>query len=105
MLTSSSLFLNSQLMNPQILGRATNLGSFIKQGYNEAYIEIELKGPKSRPNLIIHRDINKTLVSNNEGTVRKEKVSTSFTINGEQTTGRHISEQVEGLGIQVNNLW
>ncbi|KAI5121182.1 hypothetical protein M0805_005983 [Coniferiporia weirii] len=78
---------------PSVLGRATKLGAFVKQGFPDGFIEIELKGPIGEQNLVIRRLLNETMGK-----------QASFTLNGEQASGKVISEHVEGLGIQVNNL-
>lgn len=75
------------------MGRADNLGSFVKLGYTEGSIEIELKGPKGQPNLVIQRHIES-----------KDHRTHVFTLNGVKVKGTKITEHVEALGIQVNNL-
>ncbi|KAL5529915.1 SMC5 [Sanghuangporus sanghuang] len=78
---------------PSVLGRATKIGSFVKLGNQDGFIEIELKGPIGEPNIIIRRALSATMTSQQ-----------SFTLNGSQTSGKEISARVEALGIQVNNL-
>lgn len=75
------------------MGRGTTLGSFVKQGYNDGFIEIELKGRKGESNITIQRQLNK-----------KDMRTLKFTLNGENVSGKKITDCVEGLGIQVNNL-
>jgi hypothetical protein len=48
------------LLVGQILGRAPTISSFVRQGSDEAYTEIELKGPIGKPNRVIRRDFNKS---------------------------------------------
>ncbi|KAK0202992.1 hypothetical protein DFS33DRAFT_1437795, partial [Desarmillaria ectypa] len=78
--------------SPQILGRANEINSFVKQGKKSGHIEIELKGPKGKPNLVIRRNLTST-----------SKTST-FTLNGVSATGREISSQMAALNVQIGNL-
>lgn len=75
------------------MGRADILGAFVKLGYNEGSIEIEVKGPRGQPNLVIQRYI-----------ASGDKKTQAFTLNGVKVKGSEITERVEALGIQVNNL-
>jgi chromosome segregation ATPase len=67
--------------------------AFVKQGKKEGYIEIELKGPKGKPNLIIRRNL------------RAEAKTTSFTLNGKSVSGQEIKNRMAELNVQVGNLW
>ncbi|KAG7444355.1 uncharacterized protein BT62DRAFT_237991 [Guyanagaster necrorhizus] len=78
--------------SPQILGRANEINSFVKQGKTSGHIEIELKGPKGKPNLVIRRNLTST-----------SKTST-FTLNGVSAIGREISSQMAALNVQIGNL-
>ncbi|KAK0457748.1 uncharacterized protein EV420DRAFT_1687453 [Desarmillaria tabescens] len=78
--------------SPQILGRANEINSFVKQGKTSGHIEIELKGPEGKPNLVIRRNLTST-----------SKTST-FTLNGAAATGREISSQMAALNVQIGNL-
>ncbi|EJD01702.1 P-loop containing nucleoside triphosphate hydrolase protein [Fomitiporia mediterranea MF3/22] len=78
---------------PSVLGRASKLGSFVKLGKSDGFIEIELKGPIGEHNLVIRRNLTSGMTSQQ-----------AFTLNGTQTPGKEISARVEGLGIQINNL-
>ncbi|PBK99175.1 P-loop containing nucleoside triphosphate hydrolase protein [Armillaria gallica] len=78
--------------SPQILGRASEINSFVKQGKTSGHIEIELKGPKGKPNLVIRRNLTST-----------SKTST-FTLNGVSAIGREISSQMASLNVQIGNL-
>ncbi|PBK65782.1 P-loop containing nucleoside triphosphate hydrolase protein [Armillaria solidipes] len=78
--------------SPQILGRASEINSFVKQGKTSGHIEIELKGPKGKPNLVIRRNLTST-----------SKTST-FTLNGVSAIGREISSQMAALNVQIGNL-
>ena len=77
----------------QILGRASELNSFVKIGTESGYIEIELKGPKGKGNYVIRRNL-----------TAKSKGST-FTLNGQSVTAREITAKVQELNVQVSNLW
>ena len=77
----------------QILGRASELNSFVKLGADDGHIEIELKGPTGKPNLVIKRNL-----------TAKSKGST-FTLNGNSATGTEIKQKVGELNVQVGNLW
>jgi len=55
----------------QILGRAPDISSFVRQGKTDAFVELELKGKIGRPNVIVKRCFQ-----------RKNK-SSVWTINGE----------------------
>ncbi|KAA1477744.1 P-loop containing nucleoside triphosphate hydrolase protein [Dentipellis sp. KUC8613] len=77
---------------PSILGRASELNSFVKMGTNEGFIEIELKGKIGRPNVVIRRNLS-----------AKSKGST-FAINGTSATGKEVAQKMSELNIQVGNL-
>jgi chromosome segregation ATPase len=77
----------------QVLGRASELNSFVKNNADSGHIEIELKGPKGQPNLVVKRNL-----------LAKSKGST-FTLNGVNCTGREINTRMAALNVQVGNLW
>jgi len=77
----------------QILGRASELNSFVKIGTESGFIEIELKGPKGKVNLIIRRHLSAT------------SKSSSFTLNGHSVTAKEITTKVLELNVQIGNLW
>ncbi|KAJ7043397.1 hypothetical protein C8F04DRAFT_1072037 [Mycena alexandri] len=77
---------------PKILGRATDLNSFVKIGADSGFIEIELKSPPGQPNLVIRRNLSAT------------SRSSSFTLNGKPATGAEINAKVAKLNVQVGNL-
>lgn len=76
----------------QVLGRATELNSFVKIGATDGHIEIELKSLPGKPNLIIKR----TLSSTSKGS--------TFTLNGSPATGAEIKARMAQLNVQVGNL-
>jgi structural maintenance of chromosomes protein 5 len=77
----------------QILGRASELNSFVKIGTDSGFIEIELKGPKGKGNLIIRRNLSAT------------SKGSSFTLNGHSATGKEITNKMQELNVQVGNMW
>ncbi|KAI0920810.1 hypothetical protein AcW1_005022 [Taiwanofungus camphoratus] len=77
---------------PSVLGRASELPSFVKIGTDSGHIEIELKGTKGKPNLIIRR------------TLSAKSKSSTFTLNGHAATGKEINARMAGLNVQVSNL-
>ena len=62
-------------------------------GAKDGFIEIELKGPIGRPNVVIRRSLQAT-----------SKKST-FAINGRSASGKEVNACVAELNIQVGNLW
>lgn len=79
----------------QLLGRAAEITSFVKIGSKkgEATVEIELKGPANKKNIIIKRTFQATSKTN------------TFTINGRSATQKEVQEKVRTLNVQVDNLW
>ena len=78
----------------QVLGRATQLKAFVKQGYKDGFIEIELKGREDGKNLVIRRIL-----------TDKMERQQQFLLNDKSVGAKIVSEEVESLGIQVSNLW
>ncbi|KAF2848756.1 structural maintenance of chromosomes protein-like protein 5 [Plenodomus tracheiphilus IPT5] len=75
------------------LGRAKDLGAFVKHGASEAEIEIELaKGPGMDKNPIIQR------------LIRKEDNKSAFTLNGKRTAQNAVTTMCKTLSIQIDNL-
>jgi chromosome segregation ATPase len=80
-------------LNQQHLGRAKDLGEFVKHGCAEAIIEIELAGPpKLTSNPVICR------------TIKRDGNKSSFTINGRNATPKQVANFVQSFAIQVDNL-
>jgi hypothetical protein len=77
----------------QILGRASELNSFVKIGAPDGYIEIELKGKIGKKNLIVRRSLSAA-----------SKGST-YSLNGQSATGREVTQKMNELNVQVGNLW
>jgi len=76
----------------QVLGRAQDIHSFVKLGTEDGHIEIELKGPKGKPNLVIRRH----LKANSKASI--------FTLNGKAITGKEITAKMAELNVQIGNL-
>lgn len=77
----------------QVLGRASEVQSFVKIGQKSGYIEIELKGPAGKPNVVIKRTLN------------ANSKSSQFYINGKNASGKEVNTRIQELNIQVSNLW
>ena len=65
----------------------------MKNGTDSGYIEIELKGPKGKPNLVIRRNL------------KSVSRGSTFTLNGQSATGTDIKRRTAELNVQVGNLW
>jgi len=78
--------------SPSNLGRAKDVGEFVKHGASEAYIELELKGRPGRPNQIITTHI------------RREGNKRTFSINGTSTTQKAVVRLANEFSIQIDNL-
>ncbi|KAF1978000.1 structural maintenance of chromosomes protein 5 [Bimuria novae-zelandiae CBS 107.79] len=79
--------------SPQYLGRAKDIGEFVKHGSAEAEIEIELAASdKNKRNPVVRRKI------------QKQGNKTAFWINGQQKTQREVKILAESFSIQINNL-
>ncbi|KAL1606615.1 Structural maintenance of chromosomes protein 5 [Paraconiothyrium brasiliense] len=76
----------------QYLGRAKEIGEFVKHGYTEAEIEIELAGSTNQGNPTIRRRI------------QKEGNKTMFYINGVHKSQKDVRALAEAFSIQINNL-
>ena len=78
--------------SPSNLGRAKDVGEFVKHGASDAYIELELKGRRGKPNQIITTHIKR------EGNKR------TFSINGTSTTQKAVVKLANDFSIQIDNL-
>ncbi|KAF2745842.1 structural maintenance of chromosomes protein 5 [Sporormia fimetaria CBS 119925] len=79
--------------DPANLGRAKQIGEFVKHGSAEATIEIELaSAAKHTPNHVIRRKI------------RKEGNKSQFIINGQQSNQKNVVTLAKSLAIQIDNL-
>ncbi|EEB86811.1 hypothetical protein MPER_16097, partial [Moniliophthora perniciosa FA553] len=75
--------------SPSILGRAESIQSFVKNDKDTGYVEIEMKAPKGRPNLVIRRNINSASKTN------------SFTLNGKPATGKEVATKMAELNVRL----
>jgi chromosome segregation ATPase len=82
---------------PRLLGRASEVETFVQNGQDVSEIEIELKSEKGE-NAIIRRIIRRNNVS-------KQNPKSSFFLHGIATTGKKIREMVlQDYSISVDNL-
>jgi len=79
---------------PKVLGRAGDVGEFVKHNCDEAWIEIELKGPTEDPK------------SNYVVRVRiiKDGNSREWYLNGKRTSLKAVQSLMQKLSIQIDNL-
>nr|ODN86886.1 hypothetical protein L203_03659 [Cryptococcus depauperatus CBS 7841] len=77
---------------PKVMGRANEIKSYVKQGHEEAYIEIELKGRNGDINPIICRKFNR----------HDEK--SDWKLNRQSISRAEVNELVKSYGVQANNL-
>ncbi|XDG07611.1 hypothetical protein ABKA04_007226 [Annulohypoxylon sp. FPYF3050] len=79
--------------HPKHLGRASNVGEFVKYGKEAATVEIELQSPpEERSNYVIRMQI------------RKEDNKTKWWINGHDRIHKDVKELTNKLRIQIDNL-
>lgn len=78
--------------SPNNLGRAKEVGEFVKHGASDAYIEIELKGKRGQRNYVIKTHIKR------DGNKR------TFQINGQASTQKTVTEMARTFSIQIDNL-
>ncbi|KAK4794869.1 hypothetical protein SAY86_012863 [Trapa natans] len=76
---------------PQLLGRATCVGAYVKRGEESGYIRISLRGYTEDEEIVITRKIN---------TQNKSE----WLFNGKVVPKRDIAEVTQRFNIQVNNL-
>ncbi|KAF2177212.1 P-loop containing nucleoside triphosphate hydrolase protein, partial [Zopfia rhizophila CBS 207.26] len=79
--------------SPLNLGRAKELGEFVKHGSREAEIEIELAAAKNQStNPVIRR------------VIKKDGNKSVFYINGRQSTQKEVVRLAKSFAIQIDNL-
>lgn len=76
---------------PQLLGRATSVGAFVKRGEDSGYVKISLRGNTREDKLTIFRKID-------------TRNKSEWMFNGNAATKRDIVEIIQKFNIQVNNL-
>ncbi|XP_071964942.1 structural maintenance of chromosomes protein 5-like [Antedon mediterranea] len=79
----------------QVLGRAKDIGEFVKHGAEKATIEIELYNPKGA-NWVVKREIHR----------QREMIGSRSTwyLQGKAAKQRDVEEMIGSLNIQVSNL-
>ncbi|KAL2330753.1 hypothetical protein Fmac_018334 [Flemingia macrophylla] len=76
---------------PQLLGRATSIGAYVKRGEESGYIKITLRGDHKDERITIMRKIN----TNNKS---------EWLFNGNVVPKKDVAETIQRFNIQVNNL-
>ncbi|XP_058105367.1 structural maintenance of chromosomes protein 5 isoform X2 [Magnolia sinica] len=76
---------------PQLLGRASSVGAYVKRGEVSGYIKISLRGDTAEEKICITRKIDK----NNKS---------EWLVNGKAVSKRDVVEVIKRFNIQVNNL-
>lgn len=76
---------------PQLLGRASSVGAFVKRGEDSGFVRISLRGDTVGEQLTITRKIDKTNKS-------------EWMFNGKAVPKKDILEIIKRFNIQVNNL-
>lgn len=76
---------------PQLLGRASSIGAFVKRGEESGYIRISLRGATKKEPLIITRKID-------------TRNKSEWLFNGKVVAKKDVIEAVQQFNIQVNNL-
>ena len=79
---------------PSVLGRAKDVAAYVKQGYDDGWIEIELKGhfQKGEKNVVIRR------------LITKKANKSQWLLNGKSATQKDVINVVASLNIQIENL-
>ncbi|KAM5552127.1 structural maintenance of chromosomes protein 5 [Rosa sericea] len=76
---------------PQLLGRATSVGAYVKRGETSAHIKITLRGNTREENIIIMRKID-------------ARNKSEWLYNGKVVPKKEVTEIIQRFNIQVNNL-
>ncbi|KAL6125214.1 hypothetical protein ACLB2K_073273 [Fragaria x ananassa] len=77
---------------PQLLGRATSVGAYVKRGETSAHIRITLRGNTREESIVIMRKID---ARNNKS---------EWLYNGKVVPKKEVTEIIQRFNIQVNNL-
>jgi hypothetical protein len=86
------------------MGRATDLKSYVKQGKEVAWTEIEVRAAAGKRDHVIWRKFTREEKSEwklNGGCLHSRRADKI----GASATKKQIIELVGGFGIQANNLW
>ncbi|CAN0917292.1 Structural maintenance of chromosomes protein 5 [Linum grandiflorum] len=76
---------------PQLLGRATRIGAYVKRGEDSGYIKITLKGSSTNEKITIKRKID-------------TRNKSEWLFNGKLVSKKEVSQVIQRFNIQVNNL-
>ncbi|KAJ4767251.1 Structural maintenance of chromosomes protein 5 [Rhynchospora pubera] len=76
---------------PQLLGRASSIGAFVKRGEERGYIKISLRGDTAEEKIVIMRKMD----TNNKS---------EWVLNGVAVPKKDVVEVIKKYNIQVNNL-
>ncbi|KAL0464463.1 UNVERIFIED_CONTAM: Structural maintenance of chromosomes protein 5 [Sesamum latifolium] len=76
---------------PQLLGRATSIGAYVKRGEESGYIKISLRGKSKEEPITITRKID-------------TRNKSEWLFNGKVVGKKDINEVIQRFNIQVNNL-
>ncbi|CAJ2639085.1 unnamed protein product [Trifolium pratense] len=76
---------------PQLLGRATSVGAYVKRGEESGHVKITLRGDQKEENITIMRKINTSNKS-------------EWFFNGNIVAKKDVAETIQRFNIQVNNL-
>ncbi|KAL1205854.1 Structural maintenance of chromosomes protein 5 [Cardamine amara subsp. amara] len=76
---------------PQLLGRATSVGAYVKRGEDSGYVKITLRGNTREEKLTIFRKID-------------TRNKSEWMFNGSSASKRDVVEIIQKFNIQVNNL-
>ncbi|KAJ3669235.1 hypothetical protein LUZ60_011185 [Juncus effusus] len=76
---------------PQLLGRASSVGAFVKRGEESGYIKISLRGNTALEKIVIMRKIDM-------------RNKSEWVLNGTTVAKRDIIDVIKKYNIQVNNL-
>lgn len=76
---------------PQLLGRATSVGAYVKRGEDSGYVKISLRGNTSKENFTIFRKID-------------TRNKSEWMFNGNTVSKKEVVEIIQKFNIQVNNL-
>ncbi|KAK6804043.1 hypothetical protein RDI58_001827 [Solanum bulbocastanum] len=76
---------------PQLLGRASSIGAFVKRGEESGYIKISLRGETKEDQLTIVRKID-------------TRNKSEWIFNGKAVPKKNVTDIIQRFNIQVNNL-
>lgn len=77
--------------DPQVLGRATSVGAYVKRGEEAGYIKICLRGDSREENITIMRKID-------------TRNKSEWVLNGKVVPKKDLIDVIQRFNIQVNNL-